>query len=54
MNSCEGWCGDYCTTGENRWVRGTVWEEPKWLCDRHYQIYKEAEGERSKRLDRTA
>lgn len=38
---CEGWCGDYCTTGMTHWVPKSHLEEPMWLCDRHFDLYKE-------------
>ena len=51
MSNCDGFCLDYCTEGRHRWHDGISWEEPKWLCDRHYEIYKEAEDGRRKRVN---
>lgn len=47
MTNCDGFCIDYCTDGRHRWHDGKSWEEPKWLCDRHYKIWKDNARQRT-------
>lgn len=48
---CDGWRVDYCTSGRTRWMPTKKWQGISWLCDRHYQLWKEND-ERSTRTSR--
>lgn len=45
MNSCDGWRLDYCYGDTIRWFEGNAWTEPLWLCEKHFQIWKQVDDE---------
>ena len=45
--NCDGWVLDYCYGDKQRWFAGNSWEEPKWLCERHFKIWKKVDDERN-------